>query len=219
MRIAIGSLFGGIVAGALVAGLGSWLYVRQRRRSAPSREFLLARNAALSPQHSHNLTDLDLNDSTLPLLPLRPLRSYRSMNSGLVLARNLPYEIEPFTLSPTSPSDEQVPHPTPTTNAPHPTPTTNAPPPTPISPLSPGAGSAGTEADGSEARRQHVYVVHHDGGGPPVSVYTADGAQVTELPPSYAANRPSGPRQRSQRGRGETAIKPRRGHTAQPSSG
>lgn len=31
----------------------------------------------------------------------------------------------------------------------------------------------------------HVYVVHHDGGRPPVTVYTADGTEVVELPPRY----------------------------------
>ena len=30
----------------------------------------------------------------------------------------------------------------------------------------------------------HVYVVHHDGGRAPVTVYTADGTEVVELPPS-----------------------------------
>ncbi|KAH8086650.1 hypothetical protein BXZ70DRAFT_550688 [Cristinia sonorae] len=30
-----------------------------------------------------------------------------------------------------------------------------------------------------------VYVVHHDGGGAPISVYTEEGAEVVELPPHY----------------------------------
>jgi len=32
---------------------------------------------------------------------------------------------------------------------------------------------------------QQVYVVHHDGGGAPVTVFTQEGAQVVELPPEY----------------------------------
>lgn len=32
---------------------------------------------------------------------------------------------------------------------------------------------------------QQVYVVHHDGGRAPVTVYTSEGAQVVELPPRY----------------------------------
>jgi hypothetical protein len=34
--------------------------------------------------------------------------------------------------------------------------------------------------------RSHIYVVHHDGGGPPVTVYTEREADVVELPPIYA---------------------------------
>lgn len=30
-----------------------------------------------------------------------------------------------------------------------------------------------------------VFVVHHDGGRPPVTVYTADGTEIVELPPRY----------------------------------
>lgn len=35
---------------------------------------------------------------------------------------------------------------------------------------------------------QQVYVVHHDGGQAPVTVYTQEGAQVVELPPGYTAD-------------------------------
>lgn len=37
----------------------------------------------------------------------------------------------------------------------------------------------------TERASSHVYVVHHDGGGAPISVYTEDGAEVVELPPRY----------------------------------
>jgi len=58
---------------------------------------------------------------------------------------------------------------------------------TPVSP--PNAtvvGSNTTESDpaSGSAQRSHVYVVHHDGGRAPVTVYT-DGADVVELPPTY----------------------------------
>lgn len=202
VAIAVGALVGGLVAGALVAGAGFWFIFRRQRRSAPSSEFLLARNVAQSSRYNRDLTDFTGNYTDASL----PLRSYhqqtasdRSMNSLPVSARDLPYQIEPFTLS-TAPSDAQVPLLTPVSDAP---------PRTPISP--------GYDANGSEARQQHVYVVHHDGGGPPVTVYTDDGAEVTELPPSYADNRSLGPRQRRQPG--ETPRKPRRGNASQPSSG
>ena len=60
----------------------------------------------------------------------------------------------------------------------------------PTSPtLNPTSTSAysNTQSDASASGTQpapHVYVVHHDGGGPPVTVFTG-GAAVTELPPSY----------------------------------
>ncbi|KZV76921.1 hypothetical protein PENSPDRAFT_645679 [Peniophora sp. CONT] len=192
VAIAVGALAGGIVAGALIGGLGFWFYSRRQKRSAPSSEFLLAHNAR-SSQYTSSF-DPSATDASLPLRPYhQQTASDRSMNSLPVSARNLPYQIEPFTLS-TAPSDAQVPLLT--------QPGSDAPP-----------ASPGTE----EARRQHVYVVHHDGGGPPVTVYTDDGAEVTELPPSYADNRAAGPRQRRQPG--ETPRKPRRGNTSQPSSG
>ncbi|KAF8499132.1 hypothetical protein F5888DRAFT_1633638 [Russula emetica] len=42
-------------------------------------------------------------------------------------------------------------------------------------------------------RRPNVYVVHHDGGRAPVTVYTEEGAEVVELPPQYAAGSTSTP--------------------------
>ncbi|SRR6266446_4868970 len=42
-------------------------------------------------------------------------------------------------------------------------------------------------------RRPNVYVVHHDGGRAPVTVYTEGVAEVVELPPQYAAGSSSAP--------------------------
>ncbi|PSS37102.1 hypothetical protein PHLCEN_2v975 [Hermanssonia centrifuga] len=43
----------------------------------------------------------------------------------------------------------------------------------------------------AEARtNSQVYVVHHDAGRPPVTVYTADGTEVVELPPRYNESNP-----------------------------
>jgi len=66
-------------------------------------------------------------------------------------------------------------------SAPPPTsPTQNTMPPAPTSAYS------NTQSDGSAGGtpQPHVYVVHHDGGGAPVTVFTG-GGDVTELPPSY----------------------------------
>jgi len=52
----------------------------------------------------------------------------------------------------------------------------------------PGSPMSGTTAAGGSSMRaaQNVYVVHHDQGPAPVSIYTQDGAQVVELPPTYS---------------------------------
>lgn len=56
----------------------------------------------------------------------------------------------------------------------------------------------GGSGDGSSGLPQpvrgssHVYVVHHDGGRAPVTVYTDDGAEVVELPPRYTDDRREG---------------------------
>jgi len=65
-----------------------------------------------------------------------------------------------------------------TSNPTSPTHNTQSPPPT--------SAYSNTQSDGSGGGTQpaHVYVVHHDGGGAPVTVFTG-GAGVTELPPSY----------------------------------
>jgi hypothetical protein len=41
----------------------------------------------------------------------------------------------------------------------------------------------------SQREPSQVYVVHHDGGTPPVTVYTAGGTEVVELPPRYPEGR------------------------------
>jgi hypothetical protein len=39
-----------------------------------------------------------------------------------------------------------------------------------------------------ESASNHVYVVHHDGGRAPVSVYHQDGTEIVELPPRYVGS-------------------------------
>lgn len=59
--------------------------------------------------------------------------------------------------------------------------------PTRTDPPAPTSAYSNAQSDGSGSGTQpapHVYVVHHDAGGAPVTVFTG-GAGVTELPPSY----------------------------------
>jgi hypothetical protein len=57
-----------------------------------------------------------------------------------------------------------------------------------VGPLPPGGVSRGPSTGSSHSTNNggQVYVVHHDGGRAPVTVYTSDGTEVVELPPSYA---------------------------------
>ncbi|KAG8954416.1 hypothetical protein FRC04_011743 [Tulasnella sp. 424] len=70
--------------------------------------------------------------------------------------------------------------------------------------LSPAGGAAeptspaGATLASPVERRSHVYVVHHDSGPAPVSIYAPDGADVVELPPIY-----SGPNRRRMHTDGE----------------
>jgi hypothetical protein len=71
----------------------------------------------------------------------------------------------------------------------------------PSSPSNPGVASPTTSpvprgsSDPADqaGRRPNVYVVHHDGGRAPVTVYTEEGAAVVELPPQYAAGSTGSP--------------------------
>lgn len=65
---------------------------------------------------------------------------------------------------------------------------------TPFERADPGSTSASTALLATESTapptspsrvQSHVYVVHHDSGQAPVTVYTQDGTQVVELPPGY----------------------------------
>ncbi|KAL7412604.1 hypothetical protein BDY24DRAFT_392033 [Mrakia frigida] len=53
---------------------------------------------------------------------------------------------------------------------------------------SPQSPAGRSETRGSPEAR-NVFVLHHDGGGPPVTVFTDGASQVFELPPSYAKPR------------------------------
>lgn len=62
-------------------------------------------------------------------------------------------------------------------------------------PVSPPADalSASGASEPDQSRRQNIYVVHHDGGRAPVTVYSDEGAEVVELPPRYPDGSTSAP--------------------------
>lgn len=102
-------------------------------------------------------------------------RNAREMRTNSSVGRE--YIVEPFgvpsTLGSSSPSNSGGPLP-PGGNITSPT-------------MSPANASGSSDAADPSGRRPNVYVVHHDGGRAPVTVYTEEGAAVVELPPQYAA--------------------------------
>ena len=61
------------------------------------------------------------------------------------------------------------------------------------SPANEHSVSGSSDPADQTGRRPNIYVVHHDGGRAPVTVYTEEGAEVVELPPQYAAGSTSTP--------------------------
>jgi len=111
----------------------------------------------------------------------------------------LEYIVEPFAV-PSASSDPNFPH------------LPGRVPPTASPPDAMSASASGSDPQEQSAtsagRRQNVYVVHHDGGRAPVTVYTEGGAEVVELPPRYPAGSTSDPSSR-----GESEMTPTREST------
>jgi hypothetical protein len=130
--------------------------------------------------HSKHSVDL-MRDSQIS--PVRAQSGRGSTAVGTthhVGGSGLEYVVEPFAM-PSPPSDPGAPllgGSTPTMSPPDAT------------------SASGSDPADSRANRQNVYVVHHDGGRAPVTVYTAEGAEVVELPPRYAAGSTSSPSER-----------------------
>lgn len=89
----------------------------------------------------------------------------QTAGTGPDMGNNTQYLVEPFMPEPSNPTS----------------PTRDP------APATSGSAYSNPQSEGSGSGTQttpHVYVVHHDGGGAPVTVFTG-GAAVTELPPSY----------------------------------
>lgn len=99
--------------------------------------------------------------------------SFGNRTSGLPSGTQ--YHIEPFVLPPVT-EDGRLRSPTSPTHANPSNPSINAPPPAP---------ETSSRPTSSGRTQNQVYVVHHDGGRAPVTVYTQEGTQVVELPPGY----------------------------------
>jgi len=152
--VAVGSSIGGLVFGAIVGLVIASFFVRNRYSK-------IRRNSST-----------DSIDQAAYIS--NQARFKRNEEGPQGVAAHVPdvgtnqYLVEPF-----MPESSAVPT-SPTQNS-----STQPPPPT--------SAYSNTQSDGSGSGAQqtpHVYVVHHDAGGAPVTVFTG-GAAVTELPPSY----------------------------------
>ncbi|KAH9075772.1 hypothetical protein EDB83DRAFT_2515463 [Lactarius deliciosus] len=185
----IGAAVGGIVVGLLVGGAGILLFKRRRSRNPPARQSLSHNNELGQPHSPREVTGIT--------------------NGGHLGPGGLEYIVEPFSIPGSSSSDPSAPllpggAPSPPSSPPDATSASGSTAPT--DPSSGGRGGGG---------RTNVYVVHHDGGRAPVTVYTEEGAEVVELPPRYADSGGSSSQDgRSQDGR--SPVERKREPAAQP---
>ncbi|KAI0028296.1 hypothetical protein K488DRAFT_58955, partial [Vararia minispora EC-137] len=158
--IAGGTAIAGLIAGAACTAVGFCVASRvtARRRRGPR---------YVTSGKSNESILLEPSES-------QPLNFVSTSSRSTNDMANLPYRVEPFPLSPPPEADASL---------------------RPLSSLSPAHGQTLSSSSASQSgvpteseRRTQVYVVHHDGGRAPVTVYTDDGAQITELPPSYMDN-------------------------------
>lgn len=179
---AVGAGLGGIIVGLLASAVGLLVFRRSRGSRKHRREDLM-RDSQLSSGNSRQSREMPAT------------RSAANVTGG----GGLEYVVEPFAM-PTTPG------------------TPASPPSDPGAPLLQGnvasstvmsrtdaVSASGTSepADASGRRgTRNVYVVHHDGGRAPVTVYADEDAEVVELPPRYvpgSTNTPSETRSASSR--------------------
>ncbi|KAA1468460.1 hypothetical protein DENSPDRAFT_833752 [Dentipellis sp. KUC8613] len=172
---AIGSGLGGLALGALLGLLAMYVYNRQRMR----RQWTSTRRRSSPPPIFTTPYDPPLNSAGMASDPFGHQARDASSSSRNTGAD--PYHIEPFTMSSSdsaartslmdSASSSQLIQPG-----------------TPQTPSGAVTSPPHEQPPALNLDPSQVYVVHHDGGRPPVTVYTANGTEVVELPPRYGEN-------------------------------
>jgi hypothetical protein len=168
--VAVGSGIGGLVAGLIIGLVGALAVLRCFKKNRQGG--LLRQDSFESAPSLGAIAPY----TTVPHTPYHDrtettAQTLHGVGSLGRLRTDGSYKVEPFVL----PQQQQQP---------------------PTSPSAAGRESLGTAptSDGSTTDpmspdqrkgRPNVYVVHHDGGRAPVTVYTDDGAEVVELPPMY----------------------------------
>ncbi|EKM83616.1 hypothetical protein AGABI1DRAFT_96597 [Agaricus bisporus var. burnettii JB137-S8] len=154
--IAIGAGFGGLGVGLVVGLLGTLGFSRRRSKKTGSTGSQLALRGS-RPHTPQGFATDSLHHTT------------HSANNRVANARSgSEYYIEPFVMPPRSATSSTQADPVGTSAS------------TPL--LAP---ESTTQADEHGRMRSKVYVVHHDNGRAPVTVYAQEGTSVVELPPGY----------------------------------
>ena len=168
MTTLAGSLGAGI-GGLLLGGVLTYLILRYRPKAEHDMfDEFMQRPSVGSLQ---GLTFGDVGSGSSYLYQPVPSMDGPTPNSDL----GQRYHVEPFVL----PSEDSRSTPTPRVS-------TDIPPsPGPRSKPDPQAGSSSRPVHSTTQHSNQVYVVHHDGGGPPVTLYTSGAAEIVELPPGY----------------------------------
>jgi len=179
-----GSVIVSLIAGALLAfGILTFINRRKDRGGrfgnhvaaiAPTRQSTLDATPYVDPYNDQETSQPLIHNSSeyFGSTDRRGLQRTASSVQSLYASSQLSpgYQVEPFEPRPTSNGGD----------------------------TSPTLTSAPTESSvdrgGHRSRSQQVYVIHHDQGPAPVSIYTQDGTEVVELPPLYSGgqsrNRP-----------------------------
>ncbi|KAL5518690.1 CHK1 [Sanghuangporus vaninii] len=193
--VAIGSGIGGLLAGLAIGGFAAWFFFR-RRHGSYYEPYISNRIHSSGKDGARIEMDTLYSPATHIAYPTD--NTFSSQNSernltgrGHRLAPGSAYEIEPFAL-PDNSTEGLIPR------SPGGGSTMAQPAASPASPVRPTSSHdevlgtvSSTLANGSVSQARapsaggQVYVVHHDGGRAPVTVYASEGAEIIELPPRY----------------------------------
>lgn len=162
---AIGAGAGGIVVGLLVGTIG----------------ILALRRCCGSRSHKGHREDL-MRDTQLSSGSQQSREIPATGGTANMVASNgLEYLVEPFGVPPATPASPPSDSRDPLLNVTSPTSRADA------------MSTSGSSEPADRRATRNVYVVHHDGGHAPVTVYADEGAEVVELPPRYVAGSSSAP--------------------------
>jgi hypothetical protein len=167
---AVLSGIGGLLIGLIAGVLAAFVFLRQRWKKPRGPPLLdpMDPTGYMDPYTSQSLTSattahyraLPSHSEDPSSSTLSPSPSYMALQQ--MRRESTHYQIEPFILPGEQPASYNE-----ASGEPH------------------HAASASTSGPGGGG---NIYVVHHDAGRAPVTVYHQDGTEVVELPPRYAGN-------------------------------